>query len=170
MTQKRLLILGAVLIATGIGTPVMAILADGPGAEQPRPPALEEFLESSPEPDLTKPPVVDMDKPVPADAGDRDGRVPPGSGTRKLEPVDASPPVTRGPLPESAATPGSAAPGSATPEPAGTTVLSTPPAELEPPPGAPVPLPEPEPVPLPGPEETTPTVIPPPPLPEDDER
>jgi hypothetical protein len=167
MTQKRLLILGAVLIATGVGTPVLAILANGSGAERPRPSATEEFLEASPEPDLfadvTQPPVVDMDRPAPADAGDRDGRVPPGSGARTLAPADAPPPVTPGPLPESAA-----APGPATPDPAGTTTLSTPPAELEPRPGVPIPLPAP--VPLPGPEETTATGMSPPPLPEDDER
>ena len=159
MSQKRLLIIGAVLIATGIGTPVVAILAGGSDSAAPRPSAEsaapDEWLDPSAEPELfTAGDVPAVDKttaPVQVEAG---GRVPPGSGSRRL-------PTTKPPATSASATPDST--GTSSPTATSTATAATPPpADAEPPILLPLPLP------LPEPEETAPPVgVPPPPLPED---
>lgn len=166
IAQKRLLILGAVLIATGIGTPVGAILLGGPDPQVRRPaatPTTGDWLDPAAEPELfaedgappagatTGPPVTTRAARGDRVRGDRgrDDQVAPGSGSRPLPETTTTTTAPADPADPAGSTP-------ATPQPAEETVAPKP-AQTTPP----VILP----VPLPGPEETG--APPPPPLPED---
>jgi hypothetical protein len=159
MAPKRLLILGAVLIVTGIGTPIAAILLDGPGSEARRPsaelPTPDEWLDPDATPEefteVTEPPASETTAPVTRAPRGRDGKVAPGSGSRPI-PATTTPP-TSAPVqrPDAVSVP---------PAPTTTTTDATPPPEAEPPILLPMPLPQPV-------ETDGPTVVPPPPLPED---
>jgi hypothetical protein len=159
MAHKRVLVLGAVLVAAGIAVPTTAILTQDGALSEPRTPVVEPTTPAPPEPPevpvaVTSPTVeppatstaprrVRAGEEVPSHLGQ-------GDSPPRRRPADPTePPATRTPAP----------PEPALPDPPDVPEAETP----ETPPAPPAETPDPA-------DEGTDTgVIPPPPLPEDDQ-
>jgi hypothetical protein len=153
MGEKRLLMLGVVLVAAGIGTPVTAMLTRGAEPE-PRTPAAEATIPAAPEapylPVEMTPPLVVESGPAPTSAPRRVGADPEVPSHLGHEPPPGRPRGTADPTATSAPAAPPAAPAPAT-------------EATDPRTGEPTLLPA-----EPGPGDDAPAVEPPPALPDDD--